>query len=456
MTYQVEKDILFTNFIASKPKISKATIKQYHIVLKKFCNSTNNTLSEIIENCKNQQDKVTEKIINHGTDENGNQIIEKTVKKFNVNNPNSYINLYLNTHINYCKKENNKNTTINHDIIYITTFLKHYGIELPKIEKFPEDTPQWNLLSKQDINYIMADSTLTHQSLIKLMMSSGMRLSDALNLTWADIMEGTSEYHNYTTLEDFAENAPRDMICKFEFYPKKTERHQILCITFCDPETMNLLLQNLNKIINETLPRINKRKGLNLTLSKNNAVFGSQKVNFQKAPAVKSISDRFTLKNRKLKKHHINIIKEKIKNGGLAEEDYDKEVAKIPKFHAHGLRKFFSSMIAKNCGNLRICTLMEGHTSPVATDSSYIQITLDEIKEAYMSAIPDLSLENTEVKVYTSEVRKEMENKISNLENELAEKEKQVNHIEEKLSRVDDVLARLDKLEGTREVKYDD
>ena len=35
-----------------------------------------------------------------------------------------------------------------------------------------------------------------------------------------------------------------------------------------------------------------------------------------------------------------------------------------------------------------------------------------------MVAIPDLSLENTDVKVYTSDVRREMEEKISNLESQ--------------------------------------
>lgn len=418
MTYQVEHDILYTNFLQSKPELSPATKIQYKTTLQKFCKATHNTLKEIITNCKSQQDKITEKINSKATDKQGNIIIEKTVTSFDVNNPNSYIKLYLNTHINYCRNKGNKNNTINHDLIYITTFLKHYHIKLPVIEKLKDDTREWNLLTKEDIKYIISDSTLTHKCLIKLLMSSGMRLSDALNLTWNDILTGTKDYHNTNTLEDFLENAPQDMICCFQFTPRKTEKHNVNCITFIDPETMNLLLQNLHKIMNETIPRINKRKGLHLKLSKNDAVFGSQKANFKEAPSPKSISDRFWQKNKKLREHHINLIKEKIRKGELAEEDYDYEVEKIPKFHAHGLRKYFSSMIAKNCGNLRICTLMEGHAPPVATDSSYIDIPLDEIKEAYLSAIPDFSLENTETRTYTSDVRREMEEKMNALEEE--------------------------------------
>ena len=99
-------------------------------------------------------------------------------------------------------------------------------------------------------------------------------------------------------------------------------------------------------------------------------------------------------------------------------EDYDKEVAKIPKLHAHACRKYFESTIAKNCGNLRICTLMEGHVSPVKTDSSYIKQDIEDVKEHYLAAIPDFSLENTQTKTYTSEIRREMEAKIKSLEQE--------------------------------------
>ena len=69
---------------------------------------------------------------------------------------------------------------------------------------------------------------------------------------------------------------------------------------------------------------------------------------------------------------------------------------------------------------------MEGHKSPVYTDSSYVKFDVQDVKEAYLAAIPDLSLENTETKVYTSETRREMENKINELEKELAVKNDKV------------------------------
>ena len=117
---------------------------------------------------------------------------------------------------------------------------------------------------------------------------------------------------------------------------------------------------------------------------------------------------------------------------------------KIPKFHAHGLRKFFISTIAKNCGNLRICAIMEGHTPPIKTDSSYVDIDVQEIKEAYMAAIPDLSLENVDVKLYTSDVRRETEAKIHSLENTVKEKEAEVQIMKDRMDTIEKKISEMD------------
>ncbi|MBR1749050.1 MAG: tyrosine-type recombinase/integrase [Bacilli bacterium] len=447
MPYEVTEDIFFKNFISSKQNLSESSKKNYKKTLKKFCKANTTTLEDIITNCRNQQDKIIEKTTHTGTDNQGNQIVEKTITKFNPNNIESYIKLYLDTYNNYCKGIGNKNTTINQDLLLIRSFLKYYDITLPTYEKLEDVTSKWHLLSKEDFKFIMQDSTILHASLIKFLISTGMRLQDALSLSIRDYMEATQEYHTYTDVNDFIDNAPNDMIGSWYFNPNKTRRYNIQCQTFNDPESNNLILQNLRKIKNEYLPRLNKLNGTNLELNKDDALFASQKSNYKGHITSQSITNRFALKNKKLQEHHINMIKQEIKDGKISKEDYDKEVAKIPRFHAHACRKYFETMIARNCGNLRLCTLLEGHVSPVATDSSYIKLDFMEVKEAYMAAIPDLSLENTDVKVYTSEIRREMENKINSLQQELDEKEKQVNSIEKRLSTVDGILARLDKLE---------
>lgn len=441
-TYSITEDILFQNFLKSRPSLSESSKENYTYAIRKFCNATELTLEEIIKNCKSQQNRVIEKVIKTTTTDN-EEIIEKEIIDFDVNDPSSNINKYLEDHINYCKNKGNSNRTINNNIDIISIFLEYYNVKLPKINKLPEDSQSWRPLLKEDIKFVMADSTLTHASLISLLKSSGMRIQDAVNLTVGDLMEGTKEYHNFNDAEEFIDNAPQGMICRFEFYPHKTKRYNLKCITFCDPETCDLILQNLRRIKNEYLPKINYKNFLELKMSKSDALFGNKRKYFKGPMTTHVISDTFNKKNKKLREHRINLIKEQIKNNELSPEDFEEEVNRIPKFHAHGLRKFFSSVIAKNCGNLRICAIMEGHTSPLRTDNSYVQIDSIEIKEAYMSAIEDLSLENTEVKVYTSEIRKEMEIKLNELENKNKE-------LESKLDEYSSFEERLRALEENR------
>ncbi len=86
---------------------------------------------------------------------------------------------------------------------------------------------------------------------------------------------------------------------------------------------------------------------------------------------------------------------------------------------------------------------MEGHVPPVKTDPSYIHIAIEDVKEVYLAALPDLSLENVEAKVYTSEIRKEMEIKLNELENKNKE-------LESKLDEYSSFEERLRALEENR------
>ena len=443
MTYKITEDIYYNNFIKSKINITESSQINYQRALKKFTLSLNIPLEKIVTDCKNQQDRVIEKIINHGTDEDGNQIIEKRIIKFDVNSPDSLIKQYLDRFVEYCREQGNSNTTINSNLMLIKSFLKYYDITLPKIETLKNDAQKWYLLEKEDFKYILNDSPLIHASLIKFLQSSGMRISDALSLSIGDFMEATKDYHGFVDVNEFIDHAPSDMIGTWYFHPQKTQKFQIPCLTFNDPETSNLILQHLRKIKNDYIPYAKRKYDYEKVIAKSDALFGSQKSKYIEPLHPNPTGTQFWVKNKKLREWRILKIKEAIANGEIAAEDYDKEVAKIPRFHAHACRKYFETTIAKNCGNLRICTLMEGHVSPIATDSSYIKQDIEDVKEHYIAAIPDLSLENTETKVYTSEIRREMENKIKELEN----KNKQM---QSELNELDSIKQRIEALETNR------
>lgn len=438
-TYKVEEDPILQTYFQQKSHLSPSSRNTYIKYLEKFCKINQITLTQLITECKTQQNKIIEKITHIETKDH-EEIVEKTVIRFDVNGPDSKIKQYLDTFITTCKNNENKNTTINSYISLIKIFLNYYDIETPNWKPLPDDTEKWHLLSKEDFNYIISDSTLMHKGLIEFLLSSGMRIHDATSLTIRDFMEATKEYHNFVDVEEFIDNAPEDMIGSWYFHPHKTQKYNIECQTFNSPESSNSILQNLRKLKNEYYPEKNKRDNLNLKISKDQALFGSRNTNYKECIRAKAMADTFWKKNNKLKEHHISKIKQKIEEGKLSAEDYEKEVSKIPKFHAHGCRKYFETMIARNCGNLRICTLLEGHVSPIKTDSSYIKHDIEEVKEAYMTALDDLSLEKTETKVYTSEVRREMENKISTLENELASKKEEISTMETRVGDIEEIL----------------
>ena len=259
--YKVTKDIFYQNFITSKPNYEK--------ILTKFTKSANTTLEQIITESQNQQNSVIEKIIKHEQDDEGNEIIEKRIIKFDVNSPQSKIKLYLENYIQYCKNKGNSNNTIEQNLMLINAFLKYYKLTIPNMESLKKDTKNWYLLTKEDFKYIINDSPILHAALIKFLQSSGMRISDALSLTIGDFMEATKDQHTFIDVNEFIDHAPSDMIGQWYFHPQKTQKFEIPCLTFNDPETSNLILQHLRKIKNEYIPYAKKKYNVDKVISKN-------------------------------------------------------------------------------------------------------------------------------------------------------------------------------------------
>ena len=423
--YNVEDDEYYQKHVA-KPSINENTAKKYKKVLTKFCRATNKTLGEIINSCIDEQNVVT--TIELPPDEKGNK--RKREIRFDINSKDALINKYLNQYITYCKNRNNKNITINRELGDIKAFLKGHGVILPKIEQLEDDSAEWTLLSKEDFNYILQDTTLVHQSLANFLISTGMRIGDALSWSISDFMNATSDYHDFVDVEDFIDNAPDDMIGTWEFIPSKTKKDKIKCITFNSAHTSNLILQNLRHIKNQYLPYKNKKDNVNLKISKKDALFGARNTAYKEPISAKSVADQWYKKNQKFKAWKISQIKQQIKNGELSEEDFDEAVEKIPKFHAHICRKFFITTVGNNCGDIRTCALLEGHSGGLPTDKSYVKKSVEDIKEIYINNIHDeLSLNKVETKIVTNKETEELNKKMEALRNENEDLKNQVKEI---------------------------
>ena len=430
--YKVENDEYYKNFVAQSSRTERTT-ENYRKVLRKFCIATGKTLTEIVTACIDEQSIVT--TVKLDPDENGNE--RRKEIKFNINDKDATINKFLQQFEDYCFKKNNKEITIQNQTDIVRSFLHENGVELPKRKSYKDDSRDWYLPSKIDFNYFLQDVSLTHASLANMLTSSGMRVSDALSFTIGDFMNATSDYHDFVDVEDFIDNAPDDMIATWVFEPQKTRKHHVKCITFNSAHASNMILQNLRHIKNHYMPYKNRAEGLNLSISKKDPLFASRKGKYKKPLSGRSVAAYWIEKNKKFNVWKKNQIKQQIENGEISEEDYDEAVSKIPKLHPHICRKFFSTIVSNNCGDIRACALLEGHSDGLPNDKSYIKKSVEDIKEIYINNIHDaLSLNNVETKIVTNKETEELNKKVSEadkkieaLTNQNAEKDRQIEEL---------------------------
>lgn len=430
--YNVENDEYYKNFVAQSSRTERTT-ENYRKVLKKFCIATGKTLTEIVTTCIDEQSIVT--TVKLDPDENGNE--RRKEIKFNINDKDAAINKFLQQFEDYCFKKNNKEITIQNQTDIVRSFLHENGVELPKRKSYKDDSRDWYLPSKIDFNYFLQDVSLTHASLANMLTSSGMRVSDALSFTIGDFMNATSDYHDFVDVEDFIDNAPDDMIATWVFEPQKTRKHHVKCITFNSAHASNMILQNLRHIKNHYMPYKNRAEGLNLSISKKDPLFASRKGKYKKPLSGRSVAAYWIEKNKKFQVWKKNQIKQQIENGEISEEDYDEAVSKIPKLHPHICRKFFSTIVSNNCGDIRVCGLLEGHSAGLPNDKSYIKKSVEDIREIYINNIHDeLSLDHVETKIISDKETERLNAEIESLKAENAkireEKDQEINNLEQK------------------------
>ena len=418
-SYTVENDPLFKRFKNAKQKkgLSEHTLRSYYNSLTKLCRGNEESLSNMVKVCKkNQQSRVGD---------------DGFITEFSPNDIDSAISIYLDGFINFCNENNNKNTTINKGMASIRSFLDYYDVKLPHWEQYEDDADDWYVLTKEDIQYVINSCNIAYTSLTTFLASTVIRIEDVCSLTIGDFMKATKEYHDFTDVEEFIDNAPQDMIGYWNFHPKKTQRYNIVCKTFNSPESSNYILQSLRQIKNEYIPKKNERNGLDIKLDKKSALFGSRHKCYLKPLEVKSVTRFYTEKNRDLYQWNVDRIDQKLKNGELT-EDREEYIKKIPKLHSHAFRKFFINTIRKR-GNPDLCLVLEGHKQRISTDKNYVKPTKDMAKEIYLKALPDLSIAPVEARIITDSRAEELEQEVKEPKRKLEEKEQENQEYKEEI-----------------------
>ena len=416
----------FQNFLLQRPALTEDSKHTYVVSLINFVRFTGQPFYKTVYELRSIQN---------------DRIENNTIIRFNPNQ--SKINLLQFEFIDHLQKSGCRNTTIDSYLKCIRAILNALGVILPKAPKLNPRPKDWYLLSKEDIKYVLDVSSLRYKAIINFAAVTGLRAYDLSNLTIKDFMLATQDYHGCSEVEDFLESAPKGMIGFWQLIPHKTQRLNLQCKVCNTPESSDLLLLSLNERLRYFEKR-NETEGSDLKIGKNDPLFANRNSQFKGFIKPRYLAFNIANHKHKLISERERALKYRYEQGEISKETYEESMETIPNFHAHGLRKFFITTLAKNRVDARISALMEGHRPPLMTDSNYVNSDfLDEsVKEEYLRCIPDLSFEKVEVRFLTSEERRSLEEKIADLTEKNRDIEENIGQYVDKAieDRLDDVF----------------
>ena len=377
--YDVSNDIEVSRII-DKSELSAYSIATYYSVIKQFSKCIGKPYSKIIEEIKLlQNDKIE-----------GNKII-----RYNPND--SLINDYIHKYMNYLENKGNKKSSINIKLKQLLTLLKKSNITIPQIT-FKKEAKQKKvqLLTTEDIKFVLKNSNIHHQALMTFMASTGVRRYDLINtFKIEDYIDACSDYTDAIYLDDFLEESKENMIPYFEFTPHKTKKTGLPCKVCCSAEASNLIIKSL-KARQKSIERHNREYNDNLKLMEESPLFASKKKSYVEKFSDASISVLFYNKNKLLQSHKLEKLNNQLKNHEISKKEWRLKKEILPKFHPHSLRHRFISTIRAYTTNRDISLLMEGHASSITTDKFYVGeseelFNKESIKKTYLQVMPYLT-----------------------------------------------------------------
>ncbi|MDR3063554.1 MAG: site-specific integrase [Methanobrevibacter sp.] len=257
--------------------------------------------------------------------------------------------------------------------------------------------PSWQDVKKAVDN----TENLKYKALILFLATTGLRVSDVVNLTIKDLLKATKQYHN-GTIENLLEQDPNNIIPVWDFDPQKTKDEGNLCITFNTPETTEYLFNYLKNRIskgyntNNDSPLFNSTQTTKKYNSKSVTTIFKQVIN----PLV---GNRLDTQNRAF-------------------------------FRPHNLRKLFKTTCSNNIGRVSIeveeelpftkqydiVSILAGHKPHNSQITEiYEAIDSEDIKPYYFHLIPYLSINKVKIKDIKSDEYIKLENKLKDKDTQL-------------------------------------
>lgn len=319
---------------------AEGTIKTYTKSLQQYSKFTNQTLHELIEEAKKEQDKSLT---------NSQIILSKKISDFQEYLKNT-------TYTNQWNQTNKyKPLTINTKIAKVTAFYRHFYIIVPSIKKVKNTNKEKSsddVTLEEYTEVLQNTSNKRHKAVVSHMGSSAIPTDDIVEFKQGDLVVATNAYHNYDDINDvvpYLLKLNKPIIPTWNYIRGKTG---VETITFQSSESLRYLLEYLDSRI--YLDNDDKLYGL-----KSKGVIG----------VFTRINERFGFGKNSSGRLH---------------------------FHAHSMRSFFANQLLASDVDSLVIDFMMAHSIPETT-AAYFKAKPKDLKNKYIRAMGNVS--STPVKV---------------------------------------------------------
>ncbi|MBZ2165405.1 tyrosine-type recombinase/integrase [Methanobacterium spitsbergense] len=339
-------DDLFKIFIQNRD-VKSGTIELYSQIIKDYSKFLDKTPSEWISEAESEEEK----------DDPPIRMRNRSIKKYLLNYKDHLVERDLSPR------------TISTRLTVVRFFYSDFNIDLPRSrsKKIVYKEGIEDLPSRDEIKLALSFSNIKYQSVILLMLSSGMRSSDIRALKYSDFLTSLKDYikipkKRFISVDevvDLLEETSEIIIPTWRITAIKTNTK---FFTFSSPESLEKIIEYLKSEPPKTLNRYLFRSG--------------------RYPD-KPISSRAFM-------GYFNYLNKKCGLGKPYKQN---------KLRSHALRKYFGTTLGRvGLQQLTIDRLM-AHKVDAVTDA-YIKPDITSLKEQYMQCVEELSIENVKVKVY--------------------------------------------------------
>lgn len=389
----IENDPLIQQIIIRK-KLKSNTISSYIQAFDHYCNFTGMKPSQLRKEAYNDQKTIEDDL-------------------------SWKINQYLTNFHRKLNSEGYSEATINTFLTNIYAFYRAFKIKIPypieikRVRRFKKES---ELIKIEHIQKVVnGTNNFKHKAIILLLATSGMRSGDMRNLTIEDFLEATKDYHDTNDIEKAIKAMDgNDVVPCWEFLSQKTKEHTI---TFNSPECTEYII----------------------TYLKDDPFLHSSKYLFKNQYG-----------NKYLRNGIVSVFKDLNRRTGLGStpkenKNNKKLIYNYSFFHAHGLREFFATTLARNGVPYSLLKKMMGQ-AVLQVDHSYIHPNRKSCSDEYFKVLPYLSIRDTKVYDVKSEeflkIEKELntrEERMKELENKIEERDSQMKELEEKMKLLEEL-----------------